>query len=60
MVAEDPPMPGAPPSNALDSDDHIGQGLAEHLAWADGEIDLGITSPPYCLGQKILYDGEPD
>src|SRR4051794_22566493 len=41
--------------SAVTADDHIEQGLAEHLPWADSDIDLGITSPPYCLGEKIAY-----
>jgi site-specific DNA-methyltransferase (adenine-specific) len=45
----------APMFSALDQDDRIEQGLAEHLPWADGEIDLGVTSPPYCLGAKVPY-----
>ncbi len=59
VVARDPAVP-APTLNALDSDDRIEQGLAEHLPWADGEIDLGITSLPYCLGEKIQYAGGQD
>jgi site-specific DNA-methyltransferase (adenine-specific) len=59
VVARNPAMP-APTLNALDSDDRIEQGLAEDLAWDDGEIDLGITSPPYCLGEKIQYAGGQD
>ena len=46
VVARDPAVPAAT-LNALDSEDRIEQGLAEHLPWGDGEIDLGITSPPY-------------
>jgi site-specific DNA-methyltransferase (adenine-specific) len=46
-------------SHALDADDRIEQGLAEDLPWADGEIDLGITSPP-CLGERIKYAGGGD
>ena len=38
-----------------DPDIRIEQGLAEHLPWADGEINLGITSPPYCLGEGVAY-----
>jgi site-specific DNA-methyltransferase (adenine-specific) len=40
--------------------DRIEQGLAEDLRWADGEIDLGITSPPYCLGASVAYDDGGD
>jgi hypothetical protein len=36
-------------------DDRIEEGLAEQLPWADGELDLGVTSPPYCLGGKVPY-----
>jgi len=50
------PPPAPAPINPLDSDDRIEQGLAEHLPWMDLEIDLGITSPPYCLGLAIPYD----
>jgi DNA modification methylase len=30
------------------------------LPWGDGEIDLGITGPPYCLGEEIAYAGGGD
>jgi site-specific DNA-methyltransferase (adenine-specific) len=37
------------------SDDEVHVGFAEALPWADGSIDLIVTSPPYCLGEKVPY-----
>ncbi len=36
-------------------DAQVRVGLAEELPWTDGSIDLVITSPPYCLGEKVPY-----
>lgn len=36
-------------------DDAVQGALAEHLPWADGSVDLVVTSPPYCLGEKVPY-----
>jgi len=52
------PRPVGPPDQHLDAlapDDQIAVALAEHLPWANGSIDLGITSPPYCLGDAVPY-----
>jgi site-specific DNA-methyltransferase (adenine-specific) len=48
-------LPPAQP-DAIDQDDRVEPGLAEDLHWSDGEIDVGITSPPYCLGSAIAYE----
>jgi site-specific DNA-methyltransferase (adenine-specific) len=37
------------------SDEEIRVALAEQLPWTDGSIDLVVTSPPYCLGDKVPY-----
>ncbi len=41
-------------------DDEIQVGLAEALPWADGSIDLIVTSPPYCLGVDYADGGDYD
>lgn len=58
-----PPAPTPAPATAaaqdviaLNPDDRIDVALAEHLPWPDGSIDLGITSPPYCLGEAVPYE----
>jgi DNA modification methylase len=53
-----PPRPV--PDVIVDPDDRIETGLAEDLRWSDGEIDIGITSPPYCLGSAIPYEDGGD
>ena len=56
--APPPPTPVTPVEDdrsTLEPDDQIDVALAEAVPWADGEIDLGITSPPYCLGEAVPY-----
>ncbi len=50
------PAPAAQDVIAVDPDDLIDVALAEHLPWPDGSVDLGITSPPYCLGEAVPYE----
>ncbi len=50
------PAPAAQDVTAPDPDDRIDVALAEQLPWPDGSVDLGITSPPYCLGEAVPYE----